>query len=102
MGEAIGVAADGIDAGSLRLVGDVTAALGPFDYNFPSTGWFGEQVVYMALEEPAPFIELAKRLWASAPDYPPYEGQCAQKTFGDGTDVEALRAAEAVVSADAQ
>jgi hypothetical protein len=97
------VEADAIDARSLRLVGDVTAALAPFDYSFSSTGWFGVEVVYLAPDQPAPFIELTERLWAAFPDYPPYAGQFAEitphLTFGEGTDVETLRGAEAVVLA---
>lgn len=95
------VEADAIDARSLRLVGDVAALLTPFDYGFSSTGWFGEEVVYLVPDQPAPFIELTERLWTAFPEHPPFGGQFSDitphLTFGEGTDVQALRAAEALV-----
>ncbi len=95
------VTPDDIDDAVLRRVSDAAAAVAPFDYRFARTGWFGQQVVYLAPDQPTPFREVTERLWAVFPDCPPYGGQFEQLvphlTIGEGAAVEQLRDAEYLV-----
>ncbi len=82
----------------LRQVAEVAAAVAPFDYRFARTGWFGQQVLYLAPDQAEPFRELTERLWAAFPDCPPYGGQFEEViphlTIGEGAPFRQLLDAE--------
>ena len=88
------VAAASIDADVLDRIAVVARASGPFDYLFSRTAWFGDDVLYLAPEEPTPFRDLMARLWEAFPAYPPYGGQFADVvphlTIGEGAGRDAL------------
>ncbi|HYO19491.1 MAG TPA: 2'-5' RNA ligase family protein, partial [Dermatophilaceae bacterium] len=69
------VAPDDITEAVLSQVSEVAAANAPFDYRFARTAWFGQQVVYLAPDQPAPFIKVTESLWAAVPECPPYGGR---------------------------
>ena len=97
------VAANLIDDSVLRRVGVAAGSCAPFDYRFIQTAWFGQDVVFLAPEDPRPFVELTERLCAAFPDCPPFGGQFAaivpHLTIGDGADAAQLHLAEARVLA---
>ena len=90
-----------IDADLLERIGEVARASQPFEYMFSRTAWFGDDVVFLAPDEPAPFRELTARLWETFPDYPPYGGQFAEVvphlTIGEHAGRDALLDAESSV-----
>lgn len=97
------VSPEAIDARALARVAEVAAAHAPFEYSFSRTLWFGEEVLYLAPDDPAPFVRLTEQLWAAFPHCPPYEGRyedvVPHLTIGEGAEVEAMRAAETTVLA---
>jgi 2'-5' RNA ligase len=97
------VAPASIDADLLERIAEVARASGPFDYRFSRTAWFGDDVLYLAPEEPTPFRDLTARLWEAFPAYPPYGGQFADVvphlTIGEGAGRNALLDAERSVRA---
>lgn len=90
-----------IDEETLDRVAEVAAAQNPFDYAFSTTAWFGKEVLYLAPDDPIPFIRLTEALWNAFPQCPPYGGQyedvIPHLTIGEGAEVEALHDAEAFV-----
>ena len=60
-----------------RLAG-VLAVARPFDYSFLSTGWFGDDVVWLGPDDPVPFQQLTARVVNAFPAHPPFAG-----AFGD-------------------
>jgi 2'-5' RNA ligase len=87
-----------IDAAMLDRIAEVARASGPFDYRFSRIAWFGDDVLYLAPDEPTPFRDLTARLWEAFPTNPPYGGQFADVvphlTIGEGAGREALIDAE--------
>ncbi|MEU2349616.1 2'-5' RNA ligase family protein [Modestobacter sp. NPDC049651] len=61
-----------------RRVAGVLRGVPPFGYRFAGTGWFGDDVLWLAPGDPAPFRALSDRLQAEFPEHPPFEG-----AFGD-------------------
>ncbi len=60
-----------------RLITDLSAAVatvGPFDVAFAATGWFDQDVLWLAPEPAEPFRDLTTAVWAAFPDHPPYAG----------------------------
>ena len=92
-----------IDADLLERIAEVARANGPFDYRFSRTAWFGDDVLYLAPDDPASFRDLTGRLWEAIPAYPPYGGQFADVvphlTIGDGAGRYALLDADMSVRA---
>jgi hypothetical protein len=66
-----------LDGATLRQVGAVVRRGPAFDYVFDRTAWFGDDVLYLAPEDPAPFRALTDRVHAAFPDHPPFRGQFA-------------------------
>jgi len=58
----------------LRRVARTVATGGPFGYRFSRTAWFGDDVVWLAPDDPAPFRDLTARLAAAFPAHLPYGG----------------------------
>ena len=63
-----------LTADVLARVARVVGAVPVFDHRFTGTGWFGDDVLWLAPEDPAPFVELTGRLYAEFPDHPPFGG----------------------------
>ena len=81
------------------------ASVQGFDCRFATTGWFGDQTVWLAPEPAGPFRALMAAVHAVFPQCPPFGGAFAEVithlTIGDRPEggPGALRAAEAEVLA---
>jgi 2'-5' RNA ligase len=97
------VAPDEITDAVLDAARAAVASVPGFGCRFARTGWFGENVVWLAPEPDDPFRALTAALSTAFPDCPPYGGKIAavipHLTIGDRPSggVSALRAAEAEV-----
>ena len=87
----------------LARVAQVVDAVPAFDHHFGRTDWFGDDVLWLAPDDPAPFVELTERLHAEFPDHPPFGGAFAEVvphlTVGHGHPRPALAEAELAVRA---
>jgi hypothetical protein len=61
------VPADALDAGTLDRVRAVVAAVPSFDHAFGTCGWFGDALLRLAPDDPAPFPDLTRRVSAAFP-----------------------------------
>ena len=59
----------------LEQVSSVMAGAAPFDVTCSRTGWFGEDVLYLAPDDPDPLVALTEAVTAAFPDHPPYGGR---------------------------
>jgi 2'-5' RNA ligase len=79
------------------------AAVRSFRFQLDRTAWFGEEVLWLAPRDPAPFRALTRSVAEAFPGFPPYEGEFADSvphlTVGHGHSVSDLRAAEESVRA---
>ena len=77
------------------------AAAGRFSFRLERTGWFGEDVLWLAPADPGPFRTLTLSVYEAFPGYPPFEGEFDEivphLTVGHGHRVDDLRAAETAV-----
>ena len=90
-----------IDASVLDALGACVVGVSAFSCTFSRVGWFGDEVVYLAPDDPSPFVALTEAVVAAFPDYPPYEGAfdtvVPHLTLGDtGTRAERAAIADAV------
>lgn len=96
------VGADDIDDAGLATIADAVRGTGSFDYRFGSCAWFGEEVLWLAPDEPEPFVALTHALTAALPHLQPYEGRfdrvIPHLTVGHKCPTEALRSAEADIT----
>ncbi len=67
-----------LDGATLRQVRAVVDGVPAFDYVLDRTAWFGDDVLYLAPEDPAPFRALTDRVHAAFPDHPPFGGQLSE------------------------
>nr|WP_222266839.1 2'-5' RNA ligase family protein [Modestobacter marinus] len=58
----------------LQRVARVTDGTRAFDHRFSRTAGFGDDVVYLAPDDPQPFRDLTSRVHAAFPAHPPFEG----------------------------
>jgi 2'-5' RNA ligase len=84
-------------------VASVATSVTAFACRFSATAWFeDDDVVFLAPDEPEPFVRLTELLWAEFPEHPPYGGQFDEVTphltIGHGGDRAALRRAESAVT----
>ncbi len=93
---------DRLSMAALAAVATVVQTVPAFDLVLDKTAWFGDQVLYLAPQDPGPLAALTERLVAAFPDCPPYGGVFDEVvphlTVGDGAGVDALRRAEAAVT----
>lgn len=93
-----------LDDGVLARVAAVAAGVAPFTCRFATTGWFGDEVVWLAPDPSDPFDRLTQHLVDAAPGYPPYGGAfddvVHHLTLGQGADPADLRRAAEVVARD--
>jgi hypothetical protein len=77
------------------------AGTAAFDFRLIRTARFGDEVLWLAPENPQPFRNLTQLVHTAFPDFPPYEGQLDHivhhLTVGHGSDVEQMKAAERAV-----
>ncbi|GAB4079337.1 2'-5' RNA ligase family protein [Modestobacter muralis] len=92
-----------LTADVLARVARVVSAVPTFDHRFGRTDWFGDDVLWLAPDDPAPFVELTERLHAEFPDHPPFGGAFPEVvphlTVGHGHPRPALTEAELAVRA---
>lgn len=92
------VAPTRLDQEVLNRVANVIADEPAFTARFQRTGWFVDQVVWIAPEPEEPFRRLTKALVRAFPDHPPYGGAfddaIPHLTIGEADDVAGLREAE--------
>ncbi|HEY3408198.1 MAG TPA: 2'-5' RNA ligase family protein [Propionicimonas sp.] len=96
------VAPESIDAEVRERIAVVARACEPFEYVFSRTAWFGgDEVLYLAPEDPGPFRNLTEQLSSAFPNYPPYGGQfidvVPHLTIGEGAGRAALLEAQGLV-----
>jgi len=96
------MAPDAIDARVVGQLDECFAGVSAFACTFGQVGWFGGDVVYLAPDNPSPFLALIDAVVAAFPDYPPYEGAfdsvVPHLTLGDtGTRSELAAIADAMV-----
>ena len=92
-----------ITAAVLGKAAAAVASVQSFGCQFAATGWFGDQVVWLAPEPASPFRALTAAVHAAFPQCPPFGGAFAEVTIGDRPDCGpgVLRAAEAEVAGGA-
>jgi 2'-5' RNA ligase len=82
-------------------LGAVFAAVPRFGFRLTRTAWFGEAVLWLAPENPAPFRDLTARAWAAFPSCPPFGGRhddvVPHLTVGLGGPLADLRSADEAV-----
>lgn len=99
---------DALDGSAISRLRGLFAAQQPFEVEFPSARWFGEDVLWLAPDDPRPFVAMTEAVVAAYPQWQPYGGTFAtivpHLTIGDNTDsagrlasAAQLRAAEAAV-----
>lgn len=90
-----------IDAAVLGRLGRIFAAAGRFSFRLDHTDWFGDEVLWLGMPDPAPFRALTQRVYRAFPAFPPFEGQFGavvpHLTVGHGHTPRDLRAAEEAV-----
>jgi len=92
-----------LDEPALDRVRAAVGAVPSFRYAFRRTGWFGDDVLWLAPDDPGPFRELTSRVHAQFPEHPPFEGAfpdvVPHLTVGHGHPRSVLAAAERQVLA---
>jgi 2'-5' RNA ligase len=79
----------------------IFADVARFRFVLDRTDWFGEQVLWLAPRDPAPFRALTDRVYQAFPAFPPFEGRhdnvVPHLTIGHGHPLDELRDAEVAV-----
>jgi len=74
------------------------AAVGRFRFELARADWFGDEVLWLAPRDFAPFRALTQGVYEAFPAFPPFEGRhddvIPHLTVGIGHPVEEMRAAE--------
>jgi len=73
------------------------ATVATFDTTFSTTRWFEDHVLWLAPDDPQPYVELTRNAMGAFPAYPPYGGQFEEitphLTVADRADLDAMREA---------
>ena len=97
------MAPEAIGAGVLGELERLFAACRGFRFQLTGTGWFGDEVLWLAPGDPAPFRALTACVHEAFPAFPPFGGQyedvVPHLTVGHGHPVADMRAAEKSVRA---
>jgi hypothetical protein len=84
-------------------LGRVFASIQRFHFQLAVTDWFGEETLWLAPTDPAPFRALTDGVYEAFPAFPPFGGQhdvlIPHLTIGHGHPVHELRAAEKAIQA---
>ncbi|HEY3529580.1 MAG TPA: 2'-5' RNA ligase family protein [Nocardioides sp.] len=95
------IARDELDEAALDRLAELAEAHEAFDYSFSRSAWFGTEVLYLAPDDPEPFLRLTEAIVRAFPDHPPYEGVYDEVTphltVALGTDGADLGAVEATL-----
>jgi 2'-5' RNA ligase len=90
-----------VDADVLASLARLFSSVGEFSFVLDRTGWFGDRVLWLGPEEPAPFRALTQLVFSAFPSCPPYGGQfedvVPHLTVGHTGSLSDLRAAEEAV-----
>jgi len=85
----------------MRRCAEICSGVPAFGVALSKTSWFGEDVIWLAPDDPSPFRALTSAFAAAFPSYPPYSGAfdsvVPHLTIGDHGDLDVLRAAELAV-----
>jgi 2'-5' RNA ligase len=89
---------DAIDPSALTRLGELFAGVSQFRFRLHRTDWFGDDVLWLAPQDPGPFRALTQRVCRAYPAFPPFEGQfddvVPHLTIGHGRPLNDLRTAE--------
>jgi 2'-5' RNA ligase len=93
-----------VTAATVTALQEAVAPAAPFSCTFGRTGWFGEDLLWLAPSTSAEFDELTERVHRAFPEQVPYGGEHEPHPhltvgYGRHASVTALRAAEAAVRA---
>lgn len=95
--------AHAVDAAVLGQLERLFATAGRFRFRLDHTGWFGDEVLWLGMQDPAPFRALTRSVYRAFPAFPPVGGQFDEVvphlTVGHGHALSGLRAAEEAVRA---
>jgi hypothetical protein len=87
-----------IGPAALSALGELFADVSRFSFRLDHAGWFGEDVLFLAPDDPGPFRALTERVFQAYPAFPPFGGQfddvVPHLTVGHGHPLTALRDAE--------
>jgi len=79
-------------------LGRLFGAVRRFRFELARTGWFGDEVLWLAPRDSAPFRALTRCVYEAFPAFPPFGGRHADViphlTVGNGRPVKDMRAAE--------
>ena len=91
-----------LDDGDLSVLTALCRSTPAMEVTFSRTGWFGEEVLFLEPDDPAPIVSLIRRVQQAFPDYPIYGGTFddlhPHLTVGHGSDGSGLRAIEREVA----
>jgi 2'-5' RNA ligase len=92
-----------IDETVLAELERLFAAVTRFRFRLDDTGWFGDDVLWLAPRDPCPLRALTQRVFEAFPAFPPFEGQfddvVPHLTIGHGRPLNDLHIAEESVQA---
>jgi 2'-5' RNA ligase len=87
-----------LDESAMTLLHHALGTIPRFDFALTRTGWFGDNVLWLAPDDPSPFVELTAAVHRAFPDYPPYgglhDGSVPHATVADSGPSELLTHAE--------
>jgi 2'-5' RNA ligase len=87
-----------IDPPALTRLGQLFADVCRFRFRLDHTDWFGDDVLWLAPQDPRPFRTLTQRVFRAYPAFPPFEDQfddvVPHLTIGHGHPLNDLRTAE--------
>jgi 2'-5' RNA ligase len=90
-----------LDDGAITLLADAVATVGAFEATLTTTGWFGNEVLWLSPNPASPFRSLTTAVAQAFPEYQPYRGVFEEVvphlTVGDSGSPEQLRAVERAV-----
>ena len=81
---------DELDGSVISRLRRLFAAQEPFEVEFGSARWFGDDVLWLAPDDPRPFVAMTEAVRAGYPEWQPYGGAFAtvvpHLTVGDNTE----------------
>jgi 2'-5' RNA ligase len=87
----------------LAKLAQLFAAVSRFRFELVRTDWFGDEVLWLAPGDAAPFRSMTDLVYEAFPSFPPFGGQYEEVvphlTIGLGRSVDDLRAAEEALQA---
>ncbi len=96
------VSADDISAAVSSRLEAVIADISAFTYALTATRWFGDSVLWLAPDDPAPWVQLSRAVTDAFPGHAAYGGAHGEiiphATVGDVASLDELRRAEERIS----